>query len=307
MKKVVSILIVLMMLIACVSCGSGEEPKDTRDTSGALRMEHLVSLEIMCRPDKTVEAYTLHFYNDYGLIMQDQIMSGNKNPNQIHFYEYDEHGNMTKWLGIKPTSENDYMLLNSYDYEYDESNRLILTRKLDKEGNITQLIENTYGEDGLVSKTTVTEKGNVTEYVFVNTLENGKLVKCERMVAGECDSVELFTYDASGRVIEDKLTDGNGTIQSRTVKTYDADGNVTKQVDYDGTGTVTFWCENEYDSQGRISVYREGSKENVESLKYEYIYDSNGDLVSKKDYRNGAYMFFYSYYYEDYPVYYELK
>ena len=208
-------------------------------------------------------------------------------------YEYDTMNRLTRVVGHDGTA-----VVYTYDangnretatfangqvitYTYDECNRLILQKVVDRNGTIIAQYQYTLGSGG--ERTQVTESGacgNVeTAYSYDNA---GRLIK-ETIQKGEETTTYKYDYDDVGNRIEKRENDAfttytyNSRNQLVTEETeagvvtysYDANGNLLSQ---SGAGKAVAYT---YDVYNRLIQYAEGEK------KESYTYDAEGVRRSK--------------------------
>ncbi len=187
-------------------------------------------------------------------------------------YSYDANGNREK-----ATYANGVVLT----YSYDECNRLILQKVVDKSGKAIAQYNYTLGEGG--ERTKVTEEGPEgtieTAYEYDKA---GRLTK-ETIQKGEETTTYQYKYDSVGNRIEKRVNSDitkytynsrnqlveEDTLTGTVVYSYDANGNLLNQ---SGAGKASIYT---YDLYNRLIQYVEGSK------KESYSYDAEGVRRSK--------------------------
>ena len=202
----------------------------------------------------------------------DRVKTVNKMNDEYH-YKYDNNGNIAKVLS------NDYVIKYSYDigkrmheyrfnnfkinYEYDSNNNVV--SKKYKLGNHSNIVENIFNKDDLVTKT---RHGN-------------NEINCQ--------------YDDIGRIISRNINESynaiykyvtNGKRTTELVKSI-TNGENTYSYDYDKLNNIThIYCNDELIKQYFYDDYNEL----IEEIDYEinerieYSYDTKGNILLKKRY-----------------------
>lgn len=131
----------------------------------------------------------------------------------LNEYFYDDKGNMVKIAG-----ENDNGVF-SFDYIYDDNNRLVQVIERDAEGNATWIEDYLYNEQGKKLKVSYTYDGKEVEFAE-------------------------YTYDEKGRLITHRYHDTEDGYTRLSEYTYTADGrtehfNIKVPDEYDDTQDLT--------------------------------------------------------------------
>lgn len=232
-----------------------------------------------------------YIYDKYGRTSEIQVLYKDKVQTSTK-YEYDKMNRLTRVIG-----RNGEATVYTYDangnretatfangvkltYTYDDLNRLILQKNVDKNGTVIEQYAYTLGKNG--ERTKVTESGacgaveTTYDYDIANRLvketiqtDDGKTVyeysydKVGNRICKEVDGVKTsYTYDSRNRLTTEKT--GNSEI----VYHYDANGNLVKQ----SGGADTIYTYDVYDC---LTEYQQGEK------KESYTYDAEGIRRSK--------------------------
>ncbi len=129
----------------------------------------------------------------------------------------------------------------------------------------------------LQTQTRYTTSGAVTEQIKFESKDGMILSKTSYDAEGKVVSIRTFTRDASGKVVEEALTEGSGKPISSFSYGYDADGNRTKWIIKDAKGATL---------ASTTYAYKEGKLVKSETLdsgdrktgNSEYSYNSDGTL-----------------------------
>ncbi len=232
-----------------------------------------------------------YLYDKYGRTSEIQVLCRDKVQTSTK-YEYDKMNRLTRVTG-----RNGEATVYTYDangnretatfangvmltYTYDDLNRLILQKSVDRDGTVIAQYAYTLGKNG--ERTKATESGACGEaettydYDKANRLvketirtDDGKTVyeysydKAGNRTCKETDGVKTsYTYDSRNRLTAEKT--GNSGITYH----YDANGNLVKQ----SGGTDTIYT---YDVYNRLTSYRQAEK------KESYTYDAEGARRSR--------------------------
>ncbi len=290
-----------------------EEDRLIKETTGAEEATYTYDSLGRLTDVATKDSHISYTYNKYGELSAKTYENGQKvvytydgygrqqetrvtqNGTQLSStkYEYDTMNRLTRVVGHDGTA-----VVYTYDangnretatfangqvitYTYDECNRLILQKVVDRNGTIIAQYQYTLGKGG--ERTQVTETGacgNVeTAYDYDNA---GRLIK-ETIQKGEETTTYRYNYDDVGNRTK-KLEDSaitkytyNSRNQLVTEETeagvvtysYDANGNLLSQ---SGAGKTLAYT---YDVYNRLIQYVEGS------VKETYTYDAEGVRRSK--------------------------
>ena len=211
-------------------------------------------------------------------------------------YEYDKLDRL-----VRVVDRNGYATLYEYDkngnrsavryangivvsYKYDEVNRLISEKALDKQGGLVAQYEYTLGEAG--ERTSVKELDRTVEYTYDALYR----LTGEKITAGDIVTEYTYAYDnVSNRILKTE----NGvkttytynelnqlTAENSTEYKYDEAGNLISVTSAEKSALYAYNAENK---MIRATV-QEGNKVSVE----EYEYDYAGNRISKTTNVNGV-------------------
>ena len=139
-------------------------------------------------------AYTYEYtYDDQGLEIKSTV-SDTDGYHLVNEYFYDDKGNMVKIAG-----ENDNSVF-SFDYIYNDNNRLVKVIERDAEGNATWVEDYLYNEQGKKLKVSYTYEDKEVEFAEYAYDEKGRLIthRYHDTVSGYTRLSE-YTYTADGR------------------------------------------------------------------------------------------------------------
>lgn len=202
--------------------------------------------------------------------------------------EYDENQNLLRSCAYD--SDGNVLYASEYEYSLEanwmgeklyEGDLLISEQEylLDEDGIQTTIRSVYYNEDGSSSVTEYDEHGNEIlsgSYDAEGHAEN--LVRYENEYDAEGNQTLRRTYEGDRLTEEMEFwfgsdEDGSWSMSGKTT-TYHEDG--TKTVS-DRDLDATWSSEITYDANGNV----------IEEIRYEYLYNNNGDSVGSKGYKNG--------------------
>ncbi|WP_428741142.1 RHS repeat domain-containing protein [Tenacibaculum sp.] len=203
------------------------------------------------------------------------IMAFDKNEKEIENGRYEKDGSLfekTIYLRnekgniIKAMKKNSLNEIKNYStYEYDSDNNMIEVKTYDSQNNLTNIESNKYDSNGNNIETLLksTENGKGWKYVDKYNLENKK--------------IEEFTYRP------------DGSLSERRTYSYDKDGNENIQFMFKPNGSYKKFVS-EYDKMNNLILqnwYNE-KDEQTHQTSFEYVYDKNGNWITKKRSSNGV-------------------
>lgn len=175
-------------------------------------------------------------------------------------YERNEKGDAQK--AVKKNSSDE--VKSYWTYEHDSNENIIEVKTYDAENNLTNIQSNKYDENG-----------NNTEMVLKTPeSENGWKY--------------VYKYNFDNKIIEEFRYQPDGSLKERRTYSYNKSGNENMQFKFNPNGTFTKFIS-EYDKMGNIIVqnwYNE-QEELTHQTAFEYIYDENGNWITKKRSSNG--------------------
>ncbi|HNQ68893.1 MAG TPA: hypothetical protein PKN32_10970 [Bacteroidales bacterium] len=169
---------------------------------------------------------------------------------------YDDSGKIT----FMETYGSENFLICRYEYCYDKNGRLKKTLLYKQDNNLSYKKLNKYDSKGFITRQIVFDK------------------KAKRT------SCTFYKNDEQGRVIEEEQLDANNkTALSYITKKYDNQGNIVEMchsTERDGkTEKYLYYYDSENHMTGRD--YFDESGNLIESLRYKYEYDENGNWVQR--------------------------
>ena len=227
-----------------------------------------------------------YLYDRYGRTSEIQVLADDRVQASTK-YEYDKMSRLTRVVG-----RNGEATVYTYDangsretatfangvkltYTYDDLNRLILQKSVDKNGTVIAQYEYTLGKNG--ERTKVTESGVCGNAEISYDYDKANRLVKEVIERNGEKTVYIYTYDAVGNRIS-KNENGEKTeyaynsrnqlvketsVAGTVIYSYDANGNLLKQ-----SGMVdTIYT---YDAYNRLTAYQQGEQ------KESYTYDAEG-------------------------------
>lgn len=197
-------------------------------------------------------------------------------------YKYDESGNVIKELdalGYESGSGTspDEKINNGYGIEYIYNLNKNLTSKLDPVSKEKGLQFSTkYQYDALGRKYSETNSKNIVTLFELDDVGNTIAIKVKETPTSQAKVIEIKEFDFLNRV--KAQTDGNGNITTFIYNNFDK----LRKVVYPGDGTINSnTITYQYDFLGQLR-----KEENIEGVIRLYSYDSQGNLLSEKAYKN---------------------
>ncbi len=176
------------------------------------------------------------------------------------FYERDEKGK-----ALKAIQKNASGQVKSYwTYIYDEEGNMIEVNTYDQNNKLIKIQSNKYDE-----------KGNNVEMI-IKSPENENGWKY------------IYKYNFDNKLIERNRYMPDGSLKDRRTYAYDKDGNENLQYKFNPDGSFIKFVS-EYDEMNNLTVqkwFNELDKQ-IHQTSFEYIYDDNGNWISKRRISNG--------------------
>jgi hypothetical protein len=171
------------------------------------------------------------------------------------FYERNENGDSQK--GIKKNSSEE--LKSQWTYEYDSDNNLTEVKTYDSENNLTNTQTNKHDKNG-----------NNIEMLLTNHTRN---------------TVWKYTYayNDNGEKIEQFRYKPDGSLKDRRTYHYNKKGNEFEQFKFNPDGSYKKFVS-EYDEMNNLTVQNwfNEKEEQTHQTSFEYVYDDNGNWITKK-------------------------
>lgn len=171
------------------------------------------------------------------------------------FYERNEKGD-----ALKATKKNSSDEIKSYwTYEYDSNNHMIEVKTYDSKNNLINIQSNKYDDNGnnieMLLKSPESENG--WKYVYKYNFDNKK--------------IEQFRYNP------------DGSLKERRTYSFDKDGNENVEIKFNPDGSYTKFMS-EYDKKNNLTVqnWLNEQDEQTHQTSFEYVYDENGNWITKK-------------------------
>lgn len=231
-----------------------------------------------------------YLYDKNDTLRRKKVVDGNKTT----ISDYDANGKINR----KYVKEGD----TEKSYRYDDSGKL--TKKTINDGTTTKTTNYEYDKKGnVVGTRTVKTFNNDTstpkKKIIASTIYSSDGKKVGQRVRNQFDGTTIDkTFDASGKVKEAEKIDSEGkSIEKRTYlsTTKNSDGTSTRIAKVDKGDGEIYYHRQILDKDGKVkTTLRYNSKKDAEagknnySKKYEYGYDSKGNLKKQKiSYKTG--------------------
>lgn len=194
------------------------------------------------------------------------IENGQYNPDNGSLYEktiYERNENGDAIKAMKKKSSDD--IKSYWTYEYDSNNNQIEVKTYNSENKLTRIQSNEYDENGnnieMLLKSPESESG--WKYIYKYNFANKK--------------IEQFRYKP------------DGSLKDRRTYNYDKKGNEFEQFKFNPDGSYTKFAS-EYDEMDNLTIqnwFDENGKQ-THQTSFEYVYDENGNWITKKRSSNGV-------------------
>jgi len=197
-----------------------------------------------------------------------------KNEKPIEFGQYETDGSLyektiyernEKGDAQKAIKKNASGKIKSYwTYLYDSNQNMIEVKTYNVENNVTNIQSNKYDENGnnieMLLKRSESENG--WKYIYKYNLDNKKN--------------EQFRYKP------------DGSLKDRRTYSYDKDGNENIQFKFNPDGSFMKFVS-EYDKMNNLTIQNwfDEQDEQTHQTSFEYVYDENGNWITKKRSSNG--------------------
>ncbi|WP_408023995.1 hypothetical protein [Tenacibaculum sediminilitoris] len=175
-------------------------------------------------------------------------------------YERNEDG-----VAQKAMKKNSSDELKSYwTYEYNSNDNMIAVKTYDLDNNLTNIQSNKYDENGNNVEMLLKRPGNESgwKYIYKYNFDNKK--------------IEQFRYKP------------DGSLKDRRTYSYDKDGNENLQFKFNPDGSFMKFVS-EYDEMNNMTIQNWFNEEDerTHQTSFEYVYDKNGNWISKRRSSNG--------------------
>ncbi len=203
--------------------------------------------------DSNLSSYLVYDKNEKGIEHGQYEIDGSLY--EKTFYERNEKGDALK--GIQKNSADE--VKSYWTYEYDSENNMIEVKTYDSENNLTNIQSNKYDKNGntieMISKSPKSDKG--WKYIYKYNSDNKKIEQYRYKPDGSLKDRRTYNYDKKGNEFEQFQHKPDGTIM-KFVSEYDEMNNLTIQ--------------NWFNEQG----------EQTHQTSFEYVYDQQGNWITKK-------------------------
>ncbi|MAB47576.1 MAG: hypothetical protein CMC05_02990 [Flavobacteriaceae bacterium] len=175
-------------------------------------------------------------------------------------YERDGNGKALKAMQKNSSGE----LKGYWTYTYDDNDNMIEVKTYDSSDNLVKIQSNKYDE-----------KGNNVEMILKSPeSENGWKY--------------IYKYNFDNKLVERFRYKPDGSLKDRRTYSYDKDGNENLQFKFNPDGSFMKFVS-EYDEMNNMTVQNwfNEQDEQTHQTSFEYVYDENGNWISKRRSSNG--------------------
>jgi hypothetical protein len=175
-------------------------------------------------------------------------------------YERNENGD-----ALKATKKNSSNEIKSYwIYEYDFNNNMTEVKTYNSENNLTNIQSNKYDENG----------NNIEMFLYRPENENGWKY--------------IYKYNFENKKTEELTYKPDGSLNDRRTYSYNKDGNENLQFKFNPDGSFTKFVS-EYDKMNNLTIQNwfNEKDEQTHQTSFEYVYDENGNWLTKRRSSNG--------------------
>jgi hypothetical protein len=203
--------------------------------------------------ESNLNSYTIYDKNEKPIEFGQYETNGSLYEKTI--YERNEKGDAQKAMKKNSSGETK----SFWTYEYDSNNNMIEVKTYDAENNLTNIQSNKYDENGnnieMLSKRS--EGDNGWKYVYKYNFDDKK--------------IEQFRYKP------------DGSLKDRRTYSYDKDGNENVQFKFNPDGSFMKFVS-VYDKMDNLTIQNwfDEHDEQTHQTSFEYVYDENGNWITKK-------------------------
>ena len=175
-------------------------------------------------------------------------------------YERNEDG-----LAQKAMKKNSSDELKSYwNYEYDSNGSMVAVKTYDSKGNLTKVQSNKYDDRDNLIEMILLKPGNESGWKFI------------------------YKYNSHNKKTERLRYKPDGSLKDRRTYSYDEGGNEILQIKFNPDGSFMKFVS-KYDRMNNMTVqnWLNEEGEQIHQTSFEYVYDKNGNWISKRRSSNG--------------------
>ena len=231
--------------------------------------------EILSKPDKPIikelntnrdSIFAIKFdtyviYSKNGKVIENSRYENDGSLYQKSKNELDENGKLIK--GVRYNSKGE--IKEKWNYIYDKNGNLTEVKYYDIEEDLTDIQLNVYDN-----------KGNKIEMLRTN-LKRNTVWKNTYVYNGHKEKIEQFRYKP------------DGSLKDRRTYKYNKKGNEIEQNLYKSDGSIIKFVS-EYDKMNNLIVQNwfDEQGEQFDQTSFEYVYDENGNWITKSRSSNGV-------------------
>jgi len=268
MKKIGYIL--TLILFTQFSC------KTTKNAVNKTTETQIQSIkEILLKPEKPIiKALKLNRDSVFAIKYDTyQILSKNGKLIENSRYEndgslYQKRVNTINEKGVLINGEkynSEGKIIENWNYLYDDNGNMIEVTYYDNDSVFTGKQVNKYDKNN-----------NLTEYYYQNS-------------KGKVTNRDTYKYFKNGKIKEEHRYKSDGTLRDRRTYEYDDNGNEIIDKAYKADGSIMIY-KSEYDKMNNIieNYWINEKGEQTHQTSFEYVYDENGNWITKRRSSNGV-------------------
>jgi hypothetical protein len=268
MKKIGYIL--TLILFTQFSC------KTTKNAVNKTTETQIQSIkEILLKPEKPIiKALKLNRDSVFAIKYDTyQILSKNGKLIENSRYEndgslYQKRVNTINEKGVLINGEkynSEGKIIENWNYLYDDNGNMIEVTYYDNDSVFTGKQVNKYDKNN-----------NLTEYYYQNS-------------KGKVTNRDTYKHFKNGKIKEEHRYKSDGTLRDRRTYEYDDNGNEIIDKAYKADGSIMIY-KSEYDKMNNIieNYWINEKGEQTHQTSFEYVYDENGNWITKRRSSNGV-------------------
>lgn len=224
-------------------------------------------------------------YDEQGRLVKELIFDANRAQTSRSMYKYNDDGTLAEERNYSPTGKFQFANL----YTYDNEGREQTMKNYNAEGLLFIKAEYDYDSRGNLIKETTKDADEISiniakwKYDSNNNAIQEETYDADMILTRKT----MFVYDSSNNMIEERIQ--HYGMKLRNTYRYNNMGRVEEECNYNGDGQIDKKVVTTYDEKGTISEEQyyagDGLKQKV--VKYNNVYDSSGNLLSRTMVDNG--------------------
>lgn len=225
--------------------------------------------EILSKPEKpiikalksnrdsvfTIKYDTYQIFSKNGKLIENSRFENDGSLYQKSKNELDKNGKLIKGIRFNSTGG----IKEKWNYIYDKNENLTEVKYYSAEGELTNIQQNVYDK-----------KGNKIEMLRTN-LKRNTVWK------------DTYVYNGANKKVEQLNYKPDGSLKGRRTYNYNEKGNKFEELYYKPDGTIMKFVS-EYDEMDNLIIQNWFNEqgEQTHQTSFEYIYDKNGNWITKK-------------------------